>query len=67
MEIKEEGLVSVKIFNLNGQEVTEGFEQTLESGSKSIEINTANLNAGVYFVEVASNGTINRVKMVVSH
>ena len=67
MEIKEEGLVSVKIFNLNGQEVTEGFEQTLELGSKSIEINTANLNAGVYFVEVASNGTINRVKMVVSH
>jgi hypothetical protein len=67
MEIKEEGLVSVKIFNLNGQEVTEGFEQTLESGSQSIEINTANLNAGVYFVEVASNGTINRVKMVVSH
>ena len=67
MEIKEEGLVSVKIFNLNGQEVTEGFEQTLESGSKSIEINTSNLNAGVYFVEVASNGTINRVKMVVSH
>ena len=67
MEIKEAGSVSVKVFNVNGQEVMEGFEQTLESGKQSIKMNTANLNAGVYLVEVSINGSISRLKMTVMH
>ena len=67
MEIKEVGSVSVKVFNINGQEVMEGFNQTLESGKQSIQMNTANLNAGVYLVEVSINGSISRLKMTVMH
>lgn len=67
MEIKDAGQVSVKVFNMNGQEVMEGFEQTLESGKQSIQLNTANLNAGVYLVEVSINGNISRLKMTVMH
>ena len=67
MEIKEAGSVSVKVFNMNGQEVMEGFEQALESGKQSIQMNTANLNAGVYLVEVICNGVANKIKLVVNH
>ena len=67
MEIKEAGSVSVKVFSMNGQEVMEGFEQTLESGKQSIKMNTANLNAGVYLVEVSINGQTSRLKMTVMH
>ncbi len=58
--------ISVQVFNQNGQLINSVFKGQLNEGPKSLEIDTDNLNAGIYYVNVRTeDGAVLTKKMIV--
>ncbi len=56
--------VSVSIIDLMGRELKNIPSQNLQSGKNKINIDLSELNSGIYFCTVKSNGTIQTVKLI---
>ncbi len=63
-DLKEAGLVSLKIYNPNGQLITTLMNGMMEAGSKTVQFNGANLPSGVYWYLLEVNGFSAARKMV---
>jgi hypothetical protein len=66
-ELTQEEIIQIQIFNVNGQLIKELFNGRSQKGANEFTFNKANLNAGVYFLNIKS-GTkiIKNEKIIVS-
>jgi hypothetical protein len=55
--ISQRGYVTLKVFNLLGQEVATLVNSTMEPGEKTVRFNAGDLPSGVYFYRLESNGS----------
>jgi len=62
--IPEPGLVTMKIFNLIGEEVATILNKELKSGTYEVDFNASNLSSGVYFYTVTANNYVATKKML---
>ena len=59
------GTAAISVFNLTGQKlISEERENAI--GTNAHEINVSSLPAGIYVMEIASNGTVNRRKFTIA-
>jgi hypothetical protein len=56
--------VTLKVFNVLGQEVTTLVDEKLDAGSKAIEFSGEGLPSGIYFYEVRAGSSVRTRKMV---
>jgi hypothetical protein len=63
--LKSSAKVTVEVYNLMGQHVKTVANSNFASGENSIELNTADLNAGIYFVNMTVNGVTQTKKLTV--
>lgn len=63
---KTSGLVSLKLYNILGEEISTLVEQQQAEGRYTININTESLSKGIYFYVLRANNLIQTHKMVVS-
>jgi len=62
--IPEQGVVSLKVFNLLGEEVKTLLTSELEKGTYNIDFNAANYSSGIYFYTIKASNYIATKKMV---
>jgi len=62
--IPENGLVSLKIYNVLGQEVASLVNEEMSSGSYNVSFNASNLSSGIYFYTLNSKNYTSTKKMV---
>ena len=62
--IQKAGLVTLKIFNLLGQEVATLVNEQLKTGSYSYNFNASRLSSGVYFYSINAGNFISTKKML---
>jgi choice-of-anchor B domain-containing protein len=61
--IPEPGLVTLKIFNIIGQEVAELINEFKEVGNYEINFSADNLTTGIYFAKLTAGNNIQTIKM----
>ncbi len=64
-EAPETGIYSMKIYNSFGEEISNIFNQSLEKGIQSHNINVSGLTSGLYFVRISNGRLTSSVKMIV--
>jgi len=57
--------VSLKVFNMLGQEVSELVNKNLEPGKYSVDFNAEKLSSGIYFYKISSGDFIQTKKMII--
>jgi len=62
--ISNSGLVSLKVYDVMGNEIAEIFYQEIAAGSHSIEFNAAGLASGTYFYKLQAGNKIETQKML---
>ncbi|MBX2977591.1 MAG: T9SS type A sorting domain-containing protein [Ignavibacteriaceae bacterium] len=62
-QIKEKGLVSLKVFDMLGKEVAELVNETKDEGQHSIMFDASNLPSGVYIYSIRVNDYVQNNKM----
>lgn len=50
------GIVSIKVFNLLGQEITTLVNEFKQSGQYNVSFNGSNVSSGVYYYKIYMNG-----------
>ncbi|MFZ5432149.1 MAG: T9SS type A sorting domain-containing protein [Calditrichota bacterium] len=55
-DLKDAGFVSLKVYNLNGQEVATLVNGTMSAGAKTVQFSASNLPSGVYWYKLETNG-----------
>lgn len=56
--LAEQSPVQVKLFDVNGMEISTLFDGTMSSGTKELRIDAQNLSSGVYNIVIKINGDI---------
>lgn len=56
-DISKAGFISLKVYDISGKEVQNLFNGVKEAGSYQLKFDGANLNSGVYFYKLLTNGT----------
>ncbi len=59
------GIVSLKVFDMNGRDVANLVNQNLSTGTYEYEFNGSNLSSGVYFYKMQSNDFAETKKMTI--
>jgi|AntRauTorckE6833_2_1112554.scaffolds.fasta_scaffold04420_2 hypothetical protein len=62
--LKEAGNVSLKIYNMLGQQVDEVIQQKLSSGAYTIRYDASSLSSGMYIYRLITMGTTQTQKMI---
>lgn len=62
--LAETGLVSLKVYNLLGQEVAELVNQRMGSGAHSVNFDASGLSSGVYIYRLVSGSQVQTKKMM---
>ncbi|MDH3269227.1 MAG: choice-of-anchor D domain-containing protein, partial [Ignavibacteria bacterium] len=62
--IKEKGLVSLKVFDILGNEVKTIVHEEQESGNYKVEFNASTIASGIYFYRLHAGGFISTKKMI---
>ncbi|HPI36460.1 MAG TPA: T9SS type A sorting domain-containing protein, partial [Ignavibacteriaceae bacterium] len=62
--IPQDGLVTMKIYNTLGQEVTTLVNEYINAGNHVVNFNAAGLTSGIYFYTITSNDFISTKKML---
>ncbi|MGB3074758.1 MAG: T9SS type A sorting domain-containing protein, partial [Chitinophagales bacterium] len=57
--------VSIKIFDVNGKEISKVLNSSFEAGDHSQQINTASFSKGIYLVQMISGNGIQNQKLIV--
>jgi hypothetical protein len=63
-QIKDNGFVSLKVFDVLGREIMDLVKENKKSGFYSIEFNPDLLSSGVYFYRLECNGFVDTKKMI---
>jgi hypothetical protein len=63
-ELPQDGFVSLKIYNVLGQEVANLVSQTLTAGSHKYVWNANSVASGIYFYRLESDGKVYRKKLI---
>ncbi|NWF89346.1 MAG: T9SS type A sorting domain-containing protein, partial [Ignavibacteriaceae bacterium] len=63
--IKKEGLVSLKVYDVLGNEIAALVNEEKPEGIHEVEFNAANLPSGIYIFTFQANGIIKSKKMTV--
>lgn len=67
MNLKKEDKVDIRVYDMTGKEVI-AISKQLSAGDQQVNINTASLNNGIYFVQVtAGDVAAAKIRMVVAH
>ena len=61
--ISEPGLVTLKIFNIIGEEVAELVNEFKEAGNYEINFSADNLTTGIYIAKLTAGNNIQTIKM----
>ena len=59
--------LKVSVLDISGKIVGQSIENNYSAGEQKIELNTATLTNGVYFIMISSSTETKRMKMVVTH
>ncbi len=62
--LKEDSFVSLKVFNVVGQEVAKIVNQNQKAGRYEVNFNASNLSSGVYIYQIKAGSFISSKKMV---
>jgi len=62
--IPEQGLVTLKVYNLLGEEVTTLINKEMTSGSYEVDFNGTNLSSGIYLYTITANNYVATKKMI---
>lgn len=62
--VPKAGFVSLKVYNLLGQEVAELVNEQLAAGNYNVNFNASNLTSGVYFYTIKSDNFVATKKMM---
>ncbi len=62
--IPEQGLVTLKVYNLLGKEVTTLLHEQKNAGSYNVDFNADNLSSGVYFYTIKAGNFVQTKKML---
>lgn len=62
--VPEAGLVTLKVFNVLGQEVANLVNEDLAAGNYNVNFNASNLTSGVYFYSITANNFVATKKMM---
>jgi len=62
--IPEQGLVTLKVYNLLGEEVATLFNSELTNGTYEVDFNGANYSSGIYFYTITANNYFATKKMI---
>jgi hypothetical protein len=54
--LPKSGLVTLRVYDISGREITTLLNSSLNVGTYSYEFNGANLSSGVYFYKLEANG-----------
>ncbi|MFZ5432218.1 MAG: right-handed parallel beta-helix repeat-containing protein [Calditrichota bacterium] len=65
-DLKDAGFVSIKVFNLLGQNVASLINNTLAAGQHQVSFDGANLSSGVYIYRLEVNGFVANRKMLLA-
>jgi serine protease len=65
-QLPTDGYVTLKVYNLLGQEVAALVDGFQDAGTKSVMFNAGNLSSGVYFHRLQANGRVEVKKLVVA-
>ena len=65
--IKTTGLVTLKVYDMLGTEVSSLVNESQEAGSYSVEFNAANLPSGMYVYRLSTNNFIDTKKLILLH
>ncbi len=65
--LRKDETVTVSVFDLSGKAMSLPFEKQLQPGQQQININTANLENGIYMVEARTGASSFKSKIVVLH
>ena len=64
--LDRKGDVSLRVFNVLGQEVATLVNGTMEPGTKSVKFNAGSFSSGIYFYRLQANGKISTRTMVLT-
>ncbi len=64
--LDKKGEVSLKVFNILGQEVATLVNGTYNPGTRSVQFNASNLSSGIYFYRLQANGQMITREMVLT-
>ncbi len=64
-QIPKGGFVSIKVYDINGNEVANLVNETKEPGNYGVEFNAKNLASGVYFYRIISGDFVQTKKMAI--
>lgn len=67
MSLKKEERVIISVYDMQGREVMAATDRTYKSGEQFVNLNTAALQSGMYFVQIATTNETARIRMVVAH
>lgn len=62
--IKNEGFVSLKVYNILGQQIANLVNEVKTPGNYSINFNASDLSSGIYLYKIESNGFTQTKKMI---
>jgi len=62
--LTEKGFVSMKVYDVNGREVNSLVNQVMQAGEYEYTFDGMNLNSGIYFITLESNGLTDTKKMI---
>ena len=65
IQIPNKGKTSIEVYDLNGRKDLEVLNQELRKGTYTYEINTSDLNSGIYFYKTAFDRQEKTLKMLV--
>lgn len=63
--LAQKGIVTIKLFNINGEEVATLLNEEREAGYYTINFSAASLSSGVYFYKMVSNNFVMTKKLIV--
>ena len=63
-EIPSSGIVTIKVFNMLGQEVIQLLNESQKEGIHEVTWNASNMPSGVYFYRISTNGFSETIKMI---
>ncbi len=67
MILEKQENMSVRVFDIQGKEVAPVIKTTFSKGLQHIDLNTSDLKDGVYYIEVLSGTSADKIKIVVMH
>ena len=62
--VSKAGLVSLKVYDLSGKEITTLVNENMSVGTYEYKFNASNLSSGIYFYTLSANGFTETKKMM---